>query len=48
VIHKKKSFEKYEQTDSTVIGREVTKKGQWSEEINIDFVNNNTKKMKNQ
>jgi hypothetical protein len=43
-----RSFEKYEQTDSIVIGGEVTRKGQWSWEINIDFINNNTKKMKNQ
>jgi hypothetical protein len=29
----KKIFEKYEQTDSIVVGGEVTKKGQWNEEI---------------
>jgi hypothetical protein len=42
-----RSFEKYEQTDSIVIGGEVRKKGQWSEEINIDFTKNKSKKKKN-
>jgi hypothetical protein len=27
-----------------VVGGEVTKRGEWSKEINIDFVNNNAKK----
>jgi hypothetical protein len=35
-----RSFEKYEQTDSIVVGGEITKKGEWNEEINIDFIKN--------
>jgi hypothetical protein len=38
-----RSFEKYEQTDSIVIGGEITKTKTWNEEINIDFVKNTTK-----
>jgi hypothetical protein len=43
----KRTFEKYEQTDSIVIGGEVTKKEKWKEEIDIDFVKNKGKKMEN-
>jgi hypothetical protein len=34
---------KYEQTQSIVIGGEVTKREIWSEEINIDFTKNTVK-----
>jgi hypothetical protein len=36
-------FEKYEKTDSIVVGGEITKKGEWNEEINIDFIKNTAK-----
>jgi hypothetical protein len=39
----KRTFIKYEQTESIVIGGEVTKRETWSEEINIDFIKNTAK-----
>jgi hypothetical protein len=39
-----RSFEKYEHTDSIVIDDEVTKKGKWNEEININFTENTAEK----
>jgi hypothetical protein len=38
-----RSFEKYEATQSIVIGGEVIKNDTWNEEINIDFVKNTVK-----
>jgi hypothetical protein len=38
-----RSFEKYEQTESIVLGGEITKTETWNEKINIDFVKNTTK-----
>jgi hypothetical protein len=39
----KRAFEKYEQTDSPTIGREVTRRLTWNEEIDLDFVTNKVK-----
>jgi hypothetical protein len=39
-----RKFDKYEQTDSFVIGGEVMKRAIWSEEIDLDFLKNKVKK----